>query len=108
MHFYLRYIIVFLLLCRSFCAAAQDYNATWTALRDKSDAAMEQHNFPLYLKLAHEEYNLTASHNDTALMIRACIKLVDYYTSIRLNNDSANYYRNKRPLLGKAYQGHRI
>lgn len=95
MRLYLRYIFVFILQCCFFCAVAQDYNAVWSALRDKSDAAMEQHNFPLYLKLAHEEYNLTASHKDTALMIRACIKLVDYYTNIRLNNDSANYYRNK-------------
>ncbi|KAA5534920.1 tetratricopeptide repeat protein [Taibaiella lutea] len=92
----LRSFLVLLFLAIASHATAQDYAATLNELRNqKSTDAMNQHNLPLYLKLAHEEYDLTSRHYDTLGMIRAYVKLVDYYTNIRLNNDSANLYRNK-------------
>jgi tetratricopeptide (TPR) repeat protein len=95
MSIFFKYFLLLLFLAAAIHAPARDYKATWGALRDKSDEAMNQHNLPLYLKLAYEEYYLTTGHKDTALMTKACIKLVDYYTRIKLNNDSSNLYRNK-------------
>ena len=89
-----RYFFLLLLLAGHFNAPAQDYAATLQSLKDKSTEAMNRHNLPLYLKLANEEYDLTSRHKDTAAMISASVKLVDYYTSLRLNNDSANFYSN--------------
>jgi len=98
----LKHIFVPILLFGFFNVAAQSYLPSWEALRERSDKAMDEHNMPLYLKLAYEEYNLTASHHDTALMIKAYIKLTDYYSRIKLNNDSANVYRNKGVYLAHA------
>ena len=85
-----------LLFCFSFLSAsAQHYDSTLKALRHRSDIAMNKHNLPLYLKLANEEFAFTSAQNDTISMIRACVKLVDYFTFTQRNLDSIKYYRIK-------------